>query len=154
MSEIHDRPLGRAMALRAVRAEERPVAILGLVTAGTVEQCLAALQLWRERQWIAALEPGDQLHARFVMLCRGGLDLPQPDARKGNMIHLRRPSDPALVLDMAPAARGDVGVKDSRLALENCDVVGVTDDAVLRFNARHARVASRAVVLEEGVALR
>ena len=137
------------MTLRAVCAEQADVPVFGLVAGRAIEQRLLALELRRKRRRIALLEPGDKRIARLIV--RGGsvLDLPQADAGEGDVIHLRRARTRALVFEMAGGARGDVGVKGAGLALEDGLVVGVADDAVLRFNALVRRVTRGAVVGEE-----
>ena len=70
------------------------------------------------------------------------------------MVHLRRGRDAALVFEVTGSAFSDVRVEGARLALKNRFVVRVADDAVLRLDAFHRRVARGAVVFEKGVRFR
>ena len=57
MAEFRDRPLRRAVALRAVGAEESEVPVFGLVAGRAVEQRLLALKMRCEWRGVALLEP-------------------------------------------------------------------------------------------------
>ena len=149
MAKFRQRPFVGAVALRAVCAEEADVPVFGLVASRTVEKRFLALKLRRLRRYTSLLCPGDKRIAWLIV--RGGsvLDLPQAYAGEGDVIHLRRARDNSLVFEMAGSALGDVGVKGARLALEDGLVVGVANDAVLRFNALVRRVAGGTVIGEE-----
>ena len=153
VAEFGDCPLRRAVALRAVGAEEADVPVFGLVTRRAVEQRLRALQMGRERWGIALLEPGDERRTRRIV-CGSGADLLQTNARQGDVIHLRRARDPALMFEMAHGTCADVGVKGARLALQDGLVVGVADNAVFCLDTFDRRVTRGAVAFEKGVPLR
>ena len=112
MAEFRERPFRRAVALRAVRPEKADVPVFGLVAGRAVEQRLRPLQMGRERWGIALLEPGDERSACRIV-CGSGADLLQTNAREGDVIHLRRARDPALMFEMANGTCADVGVKGS-----------------------------------------
>ena len=57
------------------------------------------------------------------------------------MVHLCRPRHPPLMLEMTSGARADLGMKGGRLTLKERLVVGMADDAVLRFHTFDRRVA-------------
>ena len=151
MTEFRDRPFGRAVALRAFGAEEADVPVFRLVAGRAVEQRLRALQMRREWRGVALLKPGDERRTRRIV-CGSGADLLRTNAREGDVIHLRRARHSALMFEMAHGARADVGVKGARLALQDGLVVRVADDAVLRLDSLHRRVASGTVAFEKGVA--
>ena len=61
------------------------------------------------------------------------------------MIHLGGARDTSLMFQMAGGTFTDVGVESAGLPLQGCQIVGVTNDAVLRFDAVHRRVACGAM---------
>ena len=65
------------------------------------------------------------------------------------MIHDNGPNASALVLYMTFSAPADIGVKCSRLALQQVLVGGMADDAIRRFNTPDGRVANGALVLQK-----
>ena len=74
MAEFRDGPLRRAVALRAVGAEESDVSVFRLVAGRAMEQRFLALQMGRERWGIALLEPGDERSTRRIV-CGDCIDL-------------------------------------------------------------------------------
>ena len=81
------------------------------------------------------------------------LELPESDARQGDVIHFRRARDMPLMLDVAVSARADVGMEGRRLALQERGVVRVADNATGCLDAFDGRVARGAVVFQKRVAL-
>ena len=69
------------------------------------------------------------------------------------MIHFRRAGHVSLVFEMAGSALGNVGVKGGRLAFEEIAVIRMADNATLRFDPLHWRVAAGAVMFQECVTL-
>ena len=118
MPEFRDRPLRRAVALRAAGAKKADVPIFRLVADRAIEQRLLALQLRRERWGVALLEPRDERGTRRIV-CGGGVDLLQANVREGDVIHLRRARDPALMFEVTDSAFSDVRVEGTWLALKN-----------------------------------
>ena len=108
------------------------------------------MQLRRKRWGVALLEPRDERGTRRIV-CGGGVDLLQTNAREGDVIHLRRARDPALMFEMARRALGDIGVKGARLALQDIFVVGVANDAAFRRDALERSMARGAIIFEERV---
>ena len=150
MAEFRERPLRRAVALRAVVAEQTTVPVFGLVARRAVQQCFFRLQMGegRLRRYAGFFEPvldSRHVHAGPRWLAFGLLEA---NARERDMVHLRRPRHPPLMLEMAGGARADLGMKGGRLTLEERLVVGMADNAVLRFHSFDRRVAGRAIILQ------
>ncbi len=131
--------------------------VLGLVTGRAVQECFFGPQIGVRRLLLGGvgfIEPAFDCGHVHAGLLRLSFELFEADAREGDVIHFRRARDAPLVFEMAGSARVDVGVKGGRLALKDGFVVGVADDAVLRFDAFHRCVAGGAVVFQKRVRLR
>ncbi len=74
------------------------------------------------------------------------VQLPQTDLSERYVVHVGRTFIDALVFQMTLGAATDIGVKRSRLPLQNRLVVGVADDALSGFDASNRRMAGGAVV--------
>ena len=168
MAEIRESPFRSDMALRAVIAKQAEVPVFGGVARRAIQQCflrlqmaegelrrhadfsgLGFVQLWRASGFI---EPAFNLCNVGTALLWLAFELFDADACECNVIHLRRPCYRSLVFEMAGGTLPDVGVESTRLALQDCKIVGVANDAVLRLDAFHRRVAGGAVAFEESMA--
>ena len=157
VAEFRDRPLRGGVTLGAVVAEQSQMPVFGLMAGRAVELRFFPLELRRGRGRSAAFaadEPGHEVGASFFLGDRRVMHLSQADLRESDVIHLCRTRNPTLMFEMARVAGSDVGVKRARLALENGEVIRVTDDAALRLDPLHRRVTGGAVVSEESVRLR
>ena len=106
------------------------------------------------RSGMGFFEPAFDCGHVHAGLLRLAFQFREANARKSDVIHFRCARDTSLVFEMAVSARGDVGVKGARLALEDGLVVRVADDAVLCLDALHRRMTCGAVVCEKSVRLR
>jgi hypothetical protein len=77
------------------------------------------------------------------------------DANAGerNVIQLHGADYTSLVFEMAGRTFTDVGVESARLALQDGQIVGVANDAVLSLDALHRRVASGTFIFEKSMTL-
>ncbi len=65
------------------------------------------------------------------------------------MVHHDWTNTHALVFDVASGASADIGMKRGRLPLEKGLIVGMTDDALGRFDTVNRRVTSGAFLFQE-----
>ncbi len=155
MAVLRECPFRRAVALRAVVAELTTVPVFRLVARRAIEQCFFRLQMGkgRLRDSAAFFEPVFNFRHIQVSLRWLAFELLEANACERKMVHLRRPRHPPLMFEMAGAARADLGMKGGWLTLEERLVVGMADDAALRFHSFDRRVAGRAIILQRRVCL-
>lgn len=160
MAELRNGPFCGRVTLRAVLAEQSEVPVLVPVATGAIQNHLLRRQVGAALPgfFFAGLliDPAQEMCGRQTVFCVGvriTLELPESDAREGDVIHFCSARDKPLMLDVAIGARADVGMEGRRLALQECLVVRVADDATGGLDSFDGCVAGSAVVFQKRVAL-
>ena len=147
MAEFRDGPFRGRVTLRAVLAEQSEVPVLVPVAGGAIQNHLLRRQVGAALPGfffaVLLIDPAPEICGRqtvFRLGIRIALELPESDAREGDVIHFCSGRDKPLMFDVAISTRADVGMEGRRLAPSR--VRGSAPGSGRRFMSRLNQVSA------------
>ncbi len=160
MTEFRERPLRRGVTLSAVLAEQSAMRVFVFVARDAIQNGLlrwqAGVPLDRFYFAVLLIDPTQKMgggQTVFRLRIRIVFELSESDARQRRMIHHGQPFLNTTMFTVALAATAHIGVEGRRLALQECCVVRMAENATGSLNSLAGRVAGGAIVFQKSVAL-